>query len=236
MRKTIWLGLLLTVAFAATIYSAECDSLRLIRVKGDAVVSVPPDKAVITLSLESRQEKLENAKQQLDSLMEIVTNLAKEFKIPEKDVHTERYVIVPVNPKRTKHSVKATLVVTVTDLTVLNPFLSRAVDAGVDEVRSVSLQLLDPLAIRIRAREEAADVARRKAEAILKALGASLGRVHSVVDAPGSQTMISAGLPASVNKFRVVETSDEAQTTEPSIAIGQIEERASVEVSFEIAQ
>jgi len=236
MRKTIWLGLLLTSAFAATVYSAECDSLRLIRVKGDAVVSVPPDKAVITLGLESRQDKLEPAKQRVDSLMRVVNNLAREYNIPEKDVRTQQYVILPANPKRTKHFVNATVVVTITDMSVLSQFISRVVDAGVDEVRSVNFELLDPLAIRIKAREEAAAAARSKAEAILKALGASLGRVHSVTDTPGSRSLISVGLPAPVNKFKEAETSEEAQAMEPSIAIGQIEERATVEVSFEIAQ
>jgi uncharacterized protein len=236
MKNVIWLGVVLFVVFSTAVFGAECDSLRLIRVKGEAVVSVPPDKAVITLGIESRQDKLEPAKQRVDSLMKVVNELAKEYNIPEKYVRTEQYVIMPANAKRTKHFVNATVVVTITDMTVLNPFMSRVVDAGVDEVRDVSFQLLDPLAIRIRAREEAATAAKQKAEAILKALGATLGRVHSVTDAPGSQSLISVGLPYTANRKVESNRLEEVQEVEPSFAIGQIEERASIEVVFEIGE
>jgi uncharacterized protein YggE len=236
MKKTIWLGILLLVTSTTAVFGAECDSLRLIRVKGDAVVSVPPDKAVITLGIESRQDKLENAKQRVDSLMKAVNELAKEYNIPEKDVRTEQYVIMPANTKRTKHFVNATVVVTITDMTVINPFMSRVVDAGVDEVSDVSFSLADPLAVRIKAREQAAEAARRKAEAIIKTLGATLGRVHSVVDSPVSDGIFVRGGRATANTYVVDGVDDLLKSQITSITIGQIEERATVEVAFEIGE
>jgi uncharacterized protein len=236
MKNAIWLGVLLLVGFSTMVFGEECDSLRLIRVKGDAVVSVPPDKAVITLGIESRQDKLEPAKQRVDSLMKVVNDLAKEYNIPEKNVRTEQYVIMPANAKRTKHFVNSTVVVTITDMTVLNPFMSRVVDAGVDEVRDVSFQLLDPLAIRLKAREQAAAAAKQKAEAILKALGATLGRVHSVVDAPVSDGIFIRGGRATANTYVVDGVDNLLKSEVSSITIGQIEEQATVEVAFEIGE
>jgi uncharacterized protein YggE len=122
-------------------------------------------------------------------------------------------------------------------MAVLNPFLSRVVDAGVDEVRSVNFELLDPLAVRIWAREEAATAARRKAEAILKGLGATLGRVHSAVDVPVPNNVIAY---RGASPFNTYVEDDLAKNSlglgESTIAVGQIEERASIEVTFEIGQ
>ena len=238
MKKAIWLGIVLCLSLATAVLGETCDSLRLIRVKGDAIVSVPPDKAVITLGLESRQDKLEPAKQRVDSLMKVVNDLAKEYNIPEKDVRTERYVIIPANPKRTKHFVGAIVTVTITDMSVLNPFITRAVDAGVDEVRDVNFALQDPLAVRIKAREEATTAARTKAEAMLKALGATLGRVHSVAESgdtyyPSSYSERSR--PTNVT-LAMLDKPAEETGGEASLSVGHIEERATVEVAFEIGQ
>ncbi len=236
MKKAIWLGVVLFVVFSTAVFGAECDSLRLIRVKGDAVVSVPPDKAVITLGLESRQDKLEPAKHRVDSLMAAVNALAREYNIPEKDVRTERYVIIPANAKRTKHYVNATIVVTITDMNVVSPFVSRVVDAGVDEVRDVSFELADPLAVRIKVREKAAEACRLKAETIIKALGGSLGRIHSVIES-GATNVLSPYADRSrrnVNVAAEMLMSSEDNTS--NIAVGMIEEQATVEVAFEIAQ
>jgi len=235
MKYMVWLGTWLLL-FAAAAHSNDCDSLRLIRVRGEAVVAATPDKAVVTLGLESKQEKLDNAKQRVDSLLRVINSLSREYGIPEKDVSTQRYVILPANAKRTKHVVKATVIVTVTDMVSLNPFISRAVDAGVDEVKNVTFELFDPSSVRIRARELAAAAARSKAEAILRGLGAKLGPVFSVRDvgwanSPSAMTGISsANLEEDARIAGVTATEDAA------IAIGQIEERASVEVAFEIGQ
>jgi len=236
MRKTIWLGLLLTSAFAATVYSAECDSLSLITVRGEAIVSVPPDRVVLALGLESRAEKLENAKNRVDSLMAVVKTLADQFRIPSEKVRTDYYVILPANAKRSKHFVRAGITVTITDLTIFNQYLSGIVEAGVDEVRSVNFELADPLAVRIKVREQAAEAARRKAESIIRTLGATLGRVHSVVDTPGPDYPLLGGGRSSANLYVAKERATLPEGDESSITVGQIEERATVEVSFEIAQ
>ncbi len=235
MRKLSEMVILCSIILASTSFGAECDSLRLITVQGDAVISVPPDKVKITLGLESREDKLDKAKYRVDSLMSVVKSLAGELGIPEKNLRTEQYLVLPANPKRTKHMVKATVVATITDLTVFNQFLSRAIDVGVDEIRDVSFQLTDPLAVRIQAREQAAEAARRKAEAILKTLGAGLGKVNSVVDIQVDDYLATSGR-ASYNAYTMRERPVLSDESEPAIAVGQIEEHASVRVSFEIAQ
>ncbi len=240
MRRLLAIAITAALTLAAAGAQAQ-DSSRVVRVRGDARVQVPADKAILVLEIESRKDKLNAAKARVDSLLTAVHTISERYGVGKDNVHIGHFTILPANQKRDRHYVAATATLTVTKLDTFDGLLSELVDAGVDEVRDIRFELSDPMATRLQARRQAAQAARQKAEALVEVLGGTLGRLHSVTELqeekPGweesykHRTALNYG-----NPFNVVAVMGMQSTDGDSgiLAQGQITVTAAVEVVYEL--
>jgi len=234
-------ALTVTAALLAAAASIQAqDSSRVVRVRGDARVQVPADRAILVLDIESRKDKLDAAKARVDSLLTAVHAISDQYGVGEENVHVGHFTILPANQKRDRHYVAANVTLTVTKLDAFDGLLASLVDAGIDEVRDIRFELSDPTAVRLKARRQAAQAARDKAEALVEVLGGRLGRLHSVTElaeesrGPRELYRYNAdiyGLP-----YNVVTEERSMDGDAGILAQGQITITAAVDVVYELGE
>ena len=210
-------------------------TLRTIHVNGRAVVHVAPDRAELTLGVETRDMKLGKAKAENDERVRALLTTIKAHGIASKDVHTSW---ISIHPEYSSYSsarkfdgyrVSNTVMVTFEDLGQVEPVLSEALLAGVSNVSNVTFRHSEDRTHRDRARELSIQAAREKAEAMAKALGQRVGRPVTIIET--APTWINPMSNANVfNDGASVGNPD----TGDILAPGMVEIDARVSVTFEL--
>lgn len=153
-----------------------------ITVTGDAQVKVRPDRVVLTLGVETRDPRLEEAKSKHDKLTSAVIASIKAAGVPEEKIATDYVEIEPRFDSNAKASVlleyvvRRTVVVTLEEIDKFEALLADALEAGANYVLDVKFQTTELRVHRDKARSLAIVAAREKAEALAGALGERIGR------------------------------------------------------------
>jgi uncharacterized protein YggE len=228
-RGVVALMLMMLFSFAAC--TGDKSELRLITVTGEAEVRVPPDEAILTVSVETFDKDLGIATKQNDERMKKVLALAKKYKIDPKYIQTGRISIEPrYKDGYTREDfigffVRKTIVFTVKDISRLKDLLSGALAIGANYVHEVQLQTTKLREYREQARVLALKDAKEKAKNMARELGQRVGKPYSIVEEQGE-----GGMAANVIK----ETGGSPREIDASIALGLISVKARVRVSFEL--
>lgn len=230
MSGFLRLTVLVLAASLAAASSATADE-PIIRVTGEATLSVPPDRATIDLGVETEnrnagQVASENARK-VDS---VIQQLRKRFG-KNVAVKTLRYSITPRYryPKdggqREKDGFTATNVVRVETgaLDQVGNIIDAATASGANRVEQLQFSLRDEEATRAEALRAATRSARSKAQAIAEALGLKVGDVISVDES-------GVSLPPVQPQLRMMSTAGRAATP---VEAGNIEVRAELTLSVE---
>jgi len=187
--------LIVTVGFfalwQATAAFAEGETVRgrWITVTGESKDDVSPDQAVLSMSLVSKDQELNVAKQRNDELVERVVNIAKEYTIPKEKIGTSGIYISPdysYNNTTNQqvfigYTVNRSLRITIDDLSVQERLLSGIVSAKVDQVNGIEFQLSDPEKFSSKLRVKAFENAKSKATALAQAAGGKLGPAMTIM-------------------------------------------------------
>src|SRR5215208_8091268 len=89
-------GLAAGVLLAGTAASAQqVEQLRTIGVSGQGEVRAEPDRATVTLGVESRKPKLEDARAAVAKTVDAVLKLTRELKLDQKLVRSTRINVQP---------------------------------------------------------------------------------------------------------------------------------------------
>lgn len=188
--RTILRSLPLLLAAAALACAASCaekkESVRTrLLVTGESDSKVPPDTAVVVLSVVTQSRGALDAQQQNARKSEAVIRAVKAVAGANPEVETSDYSLEPQRdwqgsmPRIVGYEARNSVSVTTQALDSVGAVLDAATGAGANSVDSVSFILRESNAARGKALGEASRQAMQKAEAMAQAMG---GRIVRVVE------------------------------------------------------
>lgn len=161
-----------------------------VTVSGESRMEVTPDMAEVNLGVETALcDSAEEASQKSAQIIDEVIQAVMEQGVKEEDVKTSDYFLWPQqqydnkgNYTGTKFTSSVTLTVTVREVENTAKVIDAAVDAGANTSYGISFGLQDPTSRKAEQLALAVEDAKKKAEAMAKAMGMSLGGVVSLTD------------------------------------------------------
>lgn len=164
------------------------EAAREVAVSGKGEISVVPDQATLTLGVEMRAREMEPAKQQVSQIVSEFLKLAARLDIDKQHLNTSQLTIRPeydwntTNRQRrlTGFYVARQIRVELKDLEKIGPLMERATSLGVNQVNGPYFSSSREAELHREALRLAAEDARRNAQVVATALGASLGPVRSI--------------------------------------------------------
>lgn len=178
------LAALLFATLAAPAYGAD----RTVAVTGEGEVRAPPDRATVALGIEAREPQLDAARSAVNRGVEKVLALARDLDIDADRVDATRVSIRPEydwDPQQRQrrflgYFVSRQVTIDLEDLDRLGVLIERAIDLGVNQVGDPQLDSSRRRDLEREALAQAVEDARRSAEVLAKAAGASVGAVRSL--------------------------------------------------------
>lgn len=173
---------------------------RTISVSGTGLAYTAPDKAMISIGVQTRDKDAGKAVDANTAAMNKILASLKAQGLADKDLQTQNFSISPQpeydssgNPTGVVNFVvDNTVVATVRNLPKLGATLSAAVAAGANNIYGISFGVQDPTQLQATARDLAVADARARAEALAKAAGVTLGDVISISES------VSVAVPSPV--------------------------------------
>lgn len=206
-------------------------------VSGEGKVTAVPDIAVLRLGIEAQAENVAEAKSQADEAMQKIEKALDDNGIDEKDIQTQYYSIRKVTKWDrekeeevvTGYVVTNTVTVKVRDIDKTADVIDAVTEAGGDYTRinNISFDIDDPTEYYDKAREEAMEQAKEKAEQLADLAGVTLG----------NPTYISEGSSYSTVKRSYVDYDEAVAIPEEagaSISPGEMELTLNVQVTYAI--
>lgn len=213
---------------------------RLISVSGSITKSVTPDKADITISVETLDKSASKSQSDNAATAQKVRDALKAAGIDDKDIKTVGYYLneefkwnrTTEESESVGYRTTNTIQVTVRDLTKTGTVIDASAQAGANRVTGVSFSLSQQKEdeLRTQALQEASANAKSKATSMATGLGITLGQVFSASE------NASYSMPYYRSNY-AMETGavakDAALPTTP-ITAGDVDFTVSVSVQFEI--
>jgi uncharacterized protein len=179
-----------------------------ISVTGEAMVSVPPDLAVVDGGVSSEAKTAREASEANNAAMAKVLAALKGAGIDAKDIQTSRLSLqLQSAPNRTGPSAVAgyrasnRVTIRVRDVAKVANVIDTLVGAGANEIGGINFMVSQASKLLDEAREQAVADARRKAEIYAKAAGVTLGAPLSISEegSPGPMPFrkMAAGMAVS---------------------------------------
>jgi uncharacterized protein len=207
--------------------SRDPDAASIIRVQGEAVVTVEPDMAELLIGVESEgpnaQVAAKNNAGRLDTVLKALHDLLGQ----DADIKTVGYSVRPVHVKGsiTHYSAENSVRVRTADLNRVGEIIDRANEAGANKTWSLRFFLKDDSDVRRMALADAAREVRAKAETLATALGVKIQRILQVDE-------IGPSRRATRGDFAMAPASGPSTPIEP----GDLEIRAFVMLTVEIIE
>lgn len=222
-----------------------------ISVSGEALVSVAPDRIIVTFGIDTRNINLLTAKRQNDAIAKAALATIARLGVPDNDIQTDhlsinqRFVSRGGEQLFDGYTVRNMFAVTLNDPANVDALISGALTSGVNHLLNVDFQTSELKQHRDQARELAVKAAREKAEKMAAALGATVGRPISINEGQRSfsPSYYSSWSGAGWGNLRADNSGPSQISLDVSggdaaeaIALGKVAVRASVSISFELTR
>ena len=215
--------------------AAEEPRPRIVSVTGQGEVQAEPDQAIVTLGVESRKPRLEDARAEVSKTVDAVLKLTRDLKIDQKYVRSTRINVQPEynwdNNARERnligYYVSRQIEVDLRDLDKLGTLLEKSTDLGVNQMGDPRLESSKRRDLERSALAKAVEDARLNAETVAKAAGARLGAARTISASSGY-------VPVPVQtrmKAMAMEASDSAAGSYQS---GQMTFTGNVQVEYDL--
>jgi uncharacterized protein len=238
MKTTIWpLAAALSCAlWLSGANAAEADRLRTVSVQGQGEVQAEPDRAFITLGVESRKLKLEEARADVARAVDAVLKLTRDLKIDQKLVRSTRVNVQPEynwdNNARERnligYFVSRQIEIELRDLDKLGQLLERATDLGVNQLGDPRLDSSKRRELEREALAKAVEDARANADTVAKASGGKLGAARTISASSG---FVPPPMPMARMK---VAMAAEAADASQSYQSGQMSFTGTVQIEYDL--
>jgi len=181
------LGLVLSACMPSTITMETQPQPHVMSVTGMGMTTLTPDIAYIYLGVHTQAESAAIAVSQNNTSAQKVVDAIKNFGIKAEDIRTTNFSIYPSQqydkdgqPTNILYMVDNTIYVTVRDLTKLGDLLDAAVQAGANNVNSITFDVADKTQALSDARKAAVANAKQQAQELADASGVKLGDITSI--------------------------------------------------------
>lgn len=241
-RQTASIGVLLLLAIVFwPVYDAGAQDVgsdaRIIRVTGEGIARVEPDMARVSFGIVTIADDPETARSRNAEASSQAMNAVRELGIQERYLRLETLQLQPHREydeearRYLEEGFEASrqVVVEVHDLETLPTLIAEIVQQGANRLNQVSYELQDRSTARNDALREAALNAREKAMAIVEALGLELGELTEINEQ-------SFDFPRPVLRMDAQVMSRDAAPEPEAYAAGELEVRATLQVTFALAE
>ena len=235
MKKLLICLLTALLLFALSIPAVGEEGTAVIRVAGNATVSLAADYATLQIGVNTRKATMSEAQAENARLMQAVIAAIYQTGIAEKDVNTSQFNVFTSNETsldaegkeipRNVYMVENMLAVTVRDLDRLGTVLDAAMAAGANTTYGVNFSSTQENEAYQKALARAYQDAEAKARTLCEAAGKQLGAL-TLIDA--SQGNFNYGLR---NVYSAKGEADEAGT---AILSGDVSVTASVMLEYQL--
>lgn len=237
--RTLQLGTAVTALCAllatASVAAAEAERPRTIHVSGQGEIQAEPDRAWVTLGVEARKPKMEEARAEVQKTVDAVLKLTRDLKIDQKYVRTTRVNIQPEynwdNNARERnligYFVSRQIEVDLRDLEKLGQLLEKSFDLGVNQVGDPRLDSSKRRELEREALAKAVADAKLNAEAVAKAAGARVGPPRTISASSGF-------VPPPAPMMKVQAMRAEAADAAGSYQSGQMGFNGTVQVEYDL--
>ncbi len=164
-------------------------------VVGEGKVDAVPDTIYVDLGISVTNAKTaEEAQSKIDEVNNKIIEALAKLGVDKKDIKTSNYNISPAysyfpstENKITGYNGNATMNVKFKDAKLATQVISRATEAGANQVNGTRFVVDEPAKYREEARNKAIENAKQQAAKLSKELGISLGKVVNIVESNGNQ-------------------------------------------------
>ena len=183
MKKLLCLVLILTLCLFAASALAENATVSAV---GSATITLEPDMASFSVGITTQDALVTTAQAANTAAMQAVLDSLTALGISKEDVQTDNYSVYPVynyetsTPTVTGYEVSNTVTVIVRNIGQLPSLLDAAVEAGANNVYSLSFQSSEQASAYDQALKAAAQDAQRKAAMMAQAIGREAGATQSL--------------------------------------------------------
>lgn len=241
------IGVLISVSTAVSLQGQVYDNRSKISVNGEAVVYVKPDKIVIRLGIETSDPDIMAAKQKNNEILKKTFAVLKESGVEEKEIQTDYLSVEPryedgfARRNFLGFFVRNILAVNLADTGKVEGLITKALQAGVNNIFGVDFQTTEFKKYREQARELALKAAKEKAEKMASVLNLSVGSPIQITEnfsgLPSYYSSWSGfgyGRGPAMTQNAIQNISSESGEISDTIALGKISMRANVVVVFEL--
>ena len=222
-------------AFSQSAIAADAERPRTGAVSGQGDIQAEPDLAHVTLGVESRKPKLEEARAEVARTIDAVLKLTRDLKIDQTLVRSTRINVQPeynwdANARERNligYYVSRQVEIELRDLEKLGQLLERATDLGVNQLGDPRLDSSKRRDLERQALAKAVEDARANAETVAKTAGARLGPVRTISANSG---YVPPPMPMRGKVMMAMEASDAAQ----SYQSGQMTFPGTVQIEYNL--
>ena len=190
------LGILLVLALVVGSASALAEGSTVTAI-GSGTVTLAPDMASFSVGITTQDALITTTQTANAAAMQAVIAALTTLNVAREDIQTEYYSVYPVydyqgsTPKVTGYEVSNTVTVVVRDLATLPTLLDAAVEAGANNVYSLTFQSSEQNAAYEQALTAAAQDALRKAALMAQAIGREAGDPLSITENSSSNVLFA---------------------------------------------
>lgn len=226
--KALVIALPLLAPLSAPVWAQETAT---VTVTGEGSVEGAPDMAALSLGVTTDGPTAAEAMAANSASLTAVLERLKSAGIADRDVQTANLSLTPNwtgyenggTPRISSYTASNQVTVRIRDLPKLGTVLDAAIADGANTLNGISFGLSDPAPALNAARGEAVADARARAELLVQAAGASLGRIVSISE--------SGGYAQPAPMFRAA-----AEALPVPVQGGEVATTASVTIVYEIVQ
>ncbi len=218
---------LLILAITTTTMMAQNTGTPTVDVTGEGIVRVVPDEVTINIRVENTGENTKTLKEQNDVTINDVLKFLKKMNIGDKDVRTEYMNLsknYDYNSKTYTFAANQSLSVKLRDLNKYEQVMKGLIDTGINRIDGVEFSSSNKEALESQARKKAIENAQMKAKEYAGVLNQTVGKAVSISEfkaTSGPQPM-----------YKMAAMSDSSGGGDQSIALGEMEIRTTINVSF----
>lgn len=231
LRNTSALILAFAIGAGAAMAQDASAPIGQITVTGEGAMALVPDMASLQLGVTTTGETATAAMQANTAAMQAVMARLQSAGIEGRDLQTSNLNLSPnwmqtegmTAPEIRGYSAHNMLLVRVRDLEGLGGVLDAAIQDGANTLDSLNFAHSNPKPAMDKARSDAVADARARAEALVAAAGASLGRIISISEGGGYEQ------PRPMMRMA-------AEAADVPLAAGEIEAMARVTIVYEIKE
>ena len=229
-------GALGALIFCAAAAAHDGPKDRLLTVGGEGEVEVAPDRADVGFSVEASEKSLADAEKAVTEATAKLLRLCDSLGIPKAEVRSAQLIVNPQydggvvsnRPRIVGYYVSRQIDIDLRDLSKLGKLLQGAVDTGANRMSGVSFGSTRKDEHQRAALARAAEDAKANAEALAKATGVKLGRLHTLVASE------SGGMPMMMMEQRMNMKAMSAPAPDQTYQAGEIKFQASVTAEFDL--